>query len=532
MPANAGRNLQRSIGSSQMIYNCSTGFPVPEAMVCDGVKHCIGDEDEENCEYRQQGCGDWVPHNDQCLKLFVAVRYSRLVGHEPYSAPIVADMICEEYFGAALAALLDDKGRQLAANMIRQSGIFTVAVNLQKAKPTSKKYEHLYRYLWQRGPRGSPIAYDLTDIQKEGTMFDCAMLDIFPQTHFRPLTCFLSAINPSGFVCMKPNPRYAHVRPKQTHSVQLQEATRPVDQFSTKRCADGSVVQIFHQCQWQGNALSTAWSPNHFPLFYCQYGPPVHYSLLCDGLDDCADGSDERGCLLPLTAKKEDSVYVCENHQVIPRRKRCDGLPDCFDESDEQYCTSCRQLRCLGAGCLLAHYNEYFKDCTIIPLHPKIENIPSSEDVSVVDLDGYGMSKFKYSKVLSGDLEGHFQCSNGIYIPSFLINNEELDCPQGEDENIPPENFTCPGFYRCQYTGNCVHSDFVCDGIPHCPSKDDERFCILPHPSNCTCEGHACSCDTLTWPLFDFRYLRYLDLSGVTERSISELSTLDFLQFF
>nr|KAG5689399.1 hypothetical protein BaRGS_017917 [Batillaria attramentaria] len=30
----------------------------------------------------------------------------------------------------------------------------------------------------------------------------------------------------------------------------------------------------------------------------------------------------------------------------------------------------------------------------------------------------------------------------------------------GEDENIPTDNFTCPGFYRCLESGNCVHPNF------------------------------------------------------------------------
>nr|KAG5697125.1 hypothetical protein BaRGS_015260 [Batillaria attramentaria] len=50
------------------------------------------------------------------------------------------------------------------------------------------------------------------------------------------------------------------------------------------------------------------------------------------------------------------------------------------------------------------------------------------------------------------------------------------DCMQGEDENIPKENFTCPGFYRCYQTGSCVHAEYVCDGVYHCPHKDDEQF--------------------------------------------------------
>nr|KAG5707042.1 hypothetical protein BaRGS_019647 [Batillaria attramentaria] len=77
------------------------------------------------------------------------------------------------------------------------------------------------------------------------------------------------------------------------------------------------------------------------------------------------------------------------------------------------------------------------------------------------------------------DVENVTGRDHGYCIPTYMLNNDEQDCPHGEDENIPHENFTCPGFYRCYLTGNCLHSDYVCDGIYHCPNKDDERYCCL-----------------------------------------------------
>nr|KAG5704853.1 hypothetical protein BaRGS_001324 [Batillaria attramentaria] len=42
--------------------------------------------------------------------------------------------------------------------------------------------------------------------------------------------------------------------------------------------------------------------------------------------------------------------------------------------------------------------------------------------------------------------ETHFQCPGGYCIPTYLLNNGEKDCMGGEDESIPTDNFTCPGF--------------------------------------------------------------------------------------
>nr|KAG5694377.1 hypothetical protein BaRGS_002231 [Batillaria attramentaria] len=128
--------------------------------------------------------------------------------------------------------------------------------------------------------------------------------------------------------------------------------------------------------------------------------------------------------------------------------------------------------------------------------------------------------------------ETHFQCRDGYCIPTYLANNGELDCPHGEDENIPKENFTCPGFYRCYVFGNCLHSDYVCDGIYHCPNKDDERYCNLTCPANCTCEGHAYTCQEMFDPcqyLENFASFTKLgDLAKLESLSVTDIALQKF----
>ncbi|KAL8583753.1 hypothetical protein ACOMHN_000374 [Nucella lapillus] len=47
---------------SDVMYNCAGIRHLPEAFTCDGIRHCVGGEDETNCSYTQQGCGeDWTP---------------------------------------------------------------------------------------------------------------------------------------------------------------------------------------------------------------------------------------------------------------------------------------------------------------------------------------------------------------------------------------------------------------------------------------------------------------------------------------
>ncbi|KAG7473821.1 hypothetical protein MATL_G00099910 [Megalops atlanticus] len=97
--------------------------------------------------------------------------------------------------------------------------------------------------------------------------------------------------------------------------------------------------------------------------FMCGDGKCVPGGWQCDGLPDCFDKSDEKGCP-KVKSKCAPTFFACANgvHCIIGRF-RCNGFDDCPDGSDEENCTAnplvcstarfhCRNGRCVDRSFL------------------------------------------------------------------------------------------------------------------------------------------------------------------------------------
>ncbi|XP_008266860.3 MAM and LDL-receptor class A domain-containing protein 1 [Oryctolagus cuniculus] len=90
--------------------------------------------------------------------------------------------------------------------------------------------------------------------------------------------------------------------------------------------------------------------------FPCSGGQCIPSLLLCDGVPDCHFNEDESSC--PTESCSEGALVCTSSNSCIPALHRCDGFADCVNfQPDESSCSECPANYCRNGGACVVEKN-------------------------------------------------------------------------------------------------------------------------------------------------------------------------------
>ncbi|XP_078812346.1 uncharacterized protein lrp13b isoform X3 [Oryzias latipes] len=204
----------------------------------------------------------------------------------------------------------------------------------------------------------------------------------------------------------------------------------------------------------------------------------VMYSHVCDGEQDCKDGSDEDGC---ETLCKTGEFQCAHGNRCIPQKGVCDGQRDCQDGSDEMDCSS--QIE----GC----HHRCDNNTRCVPQTFLCDGERDCADGS--DEEKCGLVPCSFYQ---------FRCASGQCVSEALRCDGYPDCSDRSDEAGCAKSPRCPAQLQCPHSHECLQKEWLCDGDEDCKDGSDEKNCNAP-PAKCRDYQWPCrdgsKCIPLSW---------------------------------